>query len=148
MRSGCTSPVTAMPYLGSGSSMVCPPTITKPPAVAMSWPPASNSPSSEVGSARWSTRRDSMRTVDGRPSRTHRKHCSGERRAPRAGIVDHRSDEISSRDQRSVRVDLPHRGIVAGGEARPTAGRGVSMQYRATTCASSPGASLQPQPAP
>jgi hypothetical protein len=50
-RSGWASPVTAMPYLGSGSSMVWPPAITKPASVAMSCPPASTSASSDVGSA-------------------------------------------------------------------------------------------------
>ena len=42
---GSTTPVTAMPYLGSGSSIVCPPTIATPASCATSAPPRSTSPS-------------------------------------------------------------------------------------------------------
>ncbi len=45
MRAGSTTPVTAMPYLGSGSSMVWPPTTAKPASEAISRPPARTSPS-------------------------------------------------------------------------------------------------------
>ena len=50
-RSGWTSPTTASPYLGSGSSTLCPPTTANPPSAAISDPPASTSASREVGSS-------------------------------------------------------------------------------------------------
>ena len=37
---GCTTPVTAIPYFGSGSSIECPPTIGTPASAAISAPPA------------------------------------------------------------------------------------------------------------
>src|SRR5881398_2468249 len=49
MRSGCTSPITAMPYLGSGSSMEWPPKTNAPAARATSAPPRSTSPSRSYG---------------------------------------------------------------------------------------------------
>ena len=45
IRLGSTSPTTAIPYLGSGSSMVWPPATTNPSARAASSPPASTSAS-------------------------------------------------------------------------------------------------------
>ena len=43
--SGCTTPVTASPYLGSGSSIEWPPTTATPAAAATSEPPRRISPS-------------------------------------------------------------------------------------------------------
>ncbi len=51
MRSGCTSPITAMPYFGSGSSMEWPPSTKAPAARATSAPPRSTSPSNSYGFA-------------------------------------------------------------------------------------------------
>ena len=48
--SGSASPVTAMPYLGSGSSMLCPPASRQPACRAASSPPRSTSPASSTGS--------------------------------------------------------------------------------------------------
>ena len=48
--SGCTNPVTAMPYLGSGSSIEWPPATTAPAARATSAPPRRISPRSSIGS--------------------------------------------------------------------------------------------------
>jgi hypothetical protein len=50
MRSGCTTPVTAMPYLSSLSITVCPPTTATPAAMARSWPPWRSSPNPSGGS--------------------------------------------------------------------------------------------------
>ncbi len=50
IRSGCTSPTTASPYLGSGSSTLCPPTTANPLSAPISAPPASTSASSAVPS--------------------------------------------------------------------------------------------------
>ncbi len=49
IRSGCASPTTASPYLGSGSSTLCPPTTANPPSAAISAPPASTSASRDIG---------------------------------------------------------------------------------------------------
>ena len=51
IRSGCANPVTAIPYLGSGSSIEWPPAIATPAASATSAPPRRISPSSSIGSA-------------------------------------------------------------------------------------------------
>jgi hypothetical protein len=45
---GSASPVTAMPYLGSGSSMLCPPATRQPARPAASSPPRSTSPASSA----------------------------------------------------------------------------------------------------
>ena len=50
ISSGCAKPVTAMPYLGSGSSIECPPATTAPAAAATSAPPRRISPRSSIGS--------------------------------------------------------------------------------------------------
>ena len=47
---GSTSPVTAMPYFGSGSSTLCPPATWQPAAEATSSPPRSTSAATENGS--------------------------------------------------------------------------------------------------
>ena len=57
-RSGWASPVTAMPYLGSGSSMLCPPATWQPAARATSRPPRSTSAA-----------RSALSTSRGQPSR-------------------------------------------------------------------------------
>ena len=51
MRLGSTSPTTAIPYFGSGSSTVWPPPTTKPQARAASSPPASTSLSRSLDSS-------------------------------------------------------------------------------------------------
>jgi hypothetical protein len=50
IRSRSTSPVTAMPYLGSGSSIECPPPTWQPAPWATSSPPRSTSAASSAGS--------------------------------------------------------------------------------------------------
>ena len=50
IRSRSTSPVTAMPYLGSGSSIECPPPTWQPASCATSRPPRSTSAASSAGS--------------------------------------------------------------------------------------------------
>ncbi len=45
-----TVPVTASPYFGSASSMLCPPARWQPAAAAMSWPPRSTSRATSMGS--------------------------------------------------------------------------------------------------
>ena len=49
-RSTSTTPVTAMPYLGSGSSIEWPPPTWQPAALATSGPPRSTSAASSAGS--------------------------------------------------------------------------------------------------
>ncbi len=49
-RAGSASPVTAMPYFGSGSSMLCPPATWQPACRAISSPPRSTSTASSDGS--------------------------------------------------------------------------------------------------
>ena len=49
-RAGSASPVTAMPYFGSGSSTLCPPATWQPAAVATSIAPASTRRASSPGS--------------------------------------------------------------------------------------------------
>ena len=65
-RSGCTVPVTASPYLGSASSMECPPTIATPAAAAASEPPRriSTNGSRPRSSTEYATR---LRAVSGVP---------------------------------------------------------------------------------
>ena len=48
MRSGCTRPNTERPYLGSSSSMECPPTTNAPASRTLSAPPRSTSPTTSV----------------------------------------------------------------------------------------------------
>ena len=70
-RSGCTTPVTAMPYFGSGSSIEWPPTIATPAAPATSAPPRRIS--ARVAAPRRSSEkatRFSAESPGGRPSRT------------------------------------------------------------------------------
>ena len=47
---GSAVPVTAIPYLGSGSSMLCPPATWQPAARPAARPPASTSAASAAGS--------------------------------------------------------------------------------------------------
>src|ERR687890_290249 len=49
-RCGSATPVTAMPYLGSGSSTLCPPATWQPASRATSRPPRSTSAASSIGS--------------------------------------------------------------------------------------------------
>ena len=49
-RPGEASPTTAIPYFGSGSSIVCPPTTRQPASAATDAPPRSTSASSDIGS--------------------------------------------------------------------------------------------------
>jgi hypothetical protein len=51
IRSGCTSPTTASPYLGSGRPRCARRPRANPPRAAISAPPASTSASSDVGSS-------------------------------------------------------------------------------------------------
>ena len=63
---GSAIPTTARPYLGSGSSMVWPPTTRQPAAAAASAPPRSTSASSSTGSV-WPGQAVRLSAMTGRP---------------------------------------------------------------------------------
>ena len=98
--SRATSPVTANPYLGSESSIECPPTIVVPLISMTSAPPRRTSPSSrkcEPGSGP----ADQLQGRDGGPAHGIyiREGVGGCDPAPVVGVVDDRGEEVDRLDQ-------------------------------------------------
>src|SRR3972149_14356 len=90
-RSGCTIPVTARPYFGSGASMPCPPAVMTPGPPPLSTPP----PRAPHGELRGGEADDGQREQRDGPHRVH----VGERvrrgdRAVVVRIVHHRREDV------------------------------------------------------
>ena len=114
MRSGSASPRATIPYFGSGSVIVCPPSTATPALLATSIPPCSTWPS--ISSGRSSTGHATMFKREER-LRAHRVHV-GERvrggdPAPVVRVVDDRREEVERGDQRLSSGELDHGGVVA-----------------------------------
>ena len=104
IRSGCTSPTTARPYLGSGSSTLCPPTTTNPLSRRDVGPArehlAEHVERQLVARAR---PRGSARTAAVRPSRRRPTPRSGAAIRPQVrGVVDDRGEEVGGRHERAA----------------------------------------------
>ena len=148
MRDGSTSPSTAIPYFGSGSSTVWPPPTTKPPARAASSPPASTSASRSLDNSSkfHATRFSASRGLPPMAYTSDTELVAAMRPQVRAssttGVM---KSAVSTRAR-----PRPMRHTAASSPvAKPTSnsGGGSGVKPR-TTCARSPGAILQPQPAP
>ena len=112
---GCTTPVTAMPYLGSGSSIEWPPTIGTPASAATSAPPSRICASV---SAPEPVERERDQVERGQRLRAHRVHV-GERvrrgdPAEVARVVDDRREEVDGLHERQLVGDPVDARVVAG----------------------------------
>ena len=112
---GSTTPVTASPYLGSGSSIECPPTIEAPAAATASAPPrrisrSTSGPSVSSGKAtRLSARHGpAAHRVD------VRERVGGGDAPERVRVVDDRREEVDGLHDRDVVAERDDAGVVGG----------------------------------
>ena len=146
---GAPMPVTAIPYLGSGSSIEWPPTIGAPAAAAASAPPRRISRSTS-GAERLERVGDEVERGDRR--RAHRvdvrQRVGGGDAAERVRVVDDRREEVDGLHDRQVVGELDDAGVVGRvGGRRARAGRS-GAGGAATIGRRSAADSLQPHPAP
>ena len=147
-RSGCTAPVTARPYLGSGSSIECPPTTSAPAARTTSSPPRSTSPSA-AGAELLERPGHDVERGQGPPAHgvdVGQRVGRGDA-AEVVGVVDDRREEVDGLHERELVGDPPHRRVVAGRRAHEQLGRRRRRQAaddrqegRGRQLASAPGA--------
>ena len=114
-RSGSARPVTARPYFGSGSSMLCPPARNAPASAHASAPPRSTSAASVEGDPVARPAEQVDRDHRGAPHRLDVRQRVGGGDAPEGvGVVDDRGEEVGGGD------DGPA-GAVGGGSMRTAA---------------------------
>ena len=115
MRSGWTSPTTAMPYFGSGSSTVWPPAITKPASAAIDGSALEHVAEQLGGQLVDVPAHQVQREQRGAAHGVDVGHAVGGRdAAPGAGVVDHRGDEVGGEHQGALVREAPDGGVVAG----------------------------------
>ena len=121
MRSGCTSPITAMPNFGSGSSTVWPPATRHPASRQIAAAPAEHF-AQQVERQRFARpRRDVEREQRGAAHRVHvAQRVRGGDCAPGRGVVDDRGEEVDRGHQCPIGREAIDGSVVPG--------RGVDQQ--------------------
>ena len=119
-RSGCATPVTDMPYLGSGSSIEWPPMTATPASAATSAPPRRISREHVAAEP---LEREGDEVERGQRPRAHRvdvrERVGGRYAAEVVGIVDDRREEVDRLHERQLVADAVDARVVARSRSRP-----------------------------
>ena len=146
---GWTTPVTASPYFGSGSSIEWPPTTPRPRPPPRRAPPRRIS-REHVRAERLERERDEVQRADRRGA--HRVDVGqrvGRRDPPEViGVVDDRREEVDGLDDRQLVGELGRRRVVGGRRSRRARSDRSGREARRRSARSAAADSLQPQPAP
>ena len=152
-RSGSTSPVTAMPYLGSGSSTLCPPATWQPASPATVSPPRSTSAASSNGSTSRG-QHSRLSATSGRPPIAYTSD-SALAAAIRPQSYGSSTTGVKKSVVATTAIPVPAIRTTAASSpsssptsSSPAGSRGPAPSSPATAASSSPGGILQAQPPP